>query len=182
MFCRFFILRPVLSIVISLVILLAGMVAIWASPIEQYPNIVPPSIQVSATFPGATSEVVAATVASPLENQISGISNMIYMTSTSANGSSSVSITVYFDIGTNLDARLGDVLNRVNAALPQLPTEVRNQGVTVQKSSPNMFMVLGVSAPSGKPDDIYVSNYTYRYIYPVLSQITGLGTNGTKLR
>ncbi len=174
MFCRFFILRPVLSIVISIIIVIAGAVAIWAAPISQYPDITPPRIVVNATFPGANSETLASSVAAPLEDQISGVSNMLYMVSSSANASNSVSITIYFDIGTDLNSVMSDVLNRINSALPQMPLSVQQQGVTVRKASPDMFLLINMYT-DGYPDKIFLSNYAYRYVYPVLSQINGVG-------
>ncbi|MFN8770131.1 MAG: efflux RND transporter permease subunit [Neisseriaceae bacterium] len=175
MFCRFFILRPVLSIVISIIIVISGIVAIWASPISQYPDITPPSIKITATFPGANSETLASSVAAPLEDQISGVSNMIYMVSSSANASNSVTITVYFDIGTDLNGVLSDLLNRINTAMPQMPEQVRQQGVIVRKSSPDLFLVIDMYTDNGYPDKIFLSNYAYRYVYPVLSQVNGVG-------
>ncbi len=175
MFCRFFILRPVLSIVISIIIVLAGLVAIWASPVSQYPDITPPSIKVTATFPGANSETLANSVAAPLEDQISGIANMIYMISASANASNSVTITVYFNIGTDLNGALSDLLNRINSAMPQMPSQVQQQGVIVRKSSPDLFLLVNMYADNGYPDKIFLSNYAYRYVYPVLSQVNGVG-------
>jgi hydrophobe/amphiphile efflux-1 (HAE1) family protein len=174
MFCKFFILRPVLSIVISIIIVIAGLVAILASPISQYPDITPPSIRVTAVFPGANSETIASTVASPLEDQISGITNMIYMTSSSANASNSVTITVYFEIGTDLNSALSDLLNRVNSAMPRMPIPVQQQGITVRKASPDLFLLVNFYT-DGYPDKIFLSNYVYRYIYPILSQVNGIG-------
>lgn len=174
MFCRFFILRPVLSITISLILLIAGSLAIWAAPVSQYPDITPPSIKISATFPGATSETLAAAVAAPLEDQISGVANMIYMQSSSANASNQVSITIYFNIGTNLNEIQSDVLNRINTAMPMMPLQVQQQGVTVRKASPDLFLVVNFYT-DGYPGIIYLSNYVYRYVYPVISQINGVG-------
>lgn len=174
MFCRFFILRPVLSIVISLIMVIAGGLAIWAAPVSQYPDITPPSIKISATFPGATSETLAAAVAAPLEDQISGVADMIYMQSSSANASNQVSITVYFNIGTNINEIQSDLLNRINTAMPMMPLQVQQQGVTVRKSSPDLFLVVNFYT-DGYPDIIYLSNYVYRYVYPVISQVNGVG-------
>ena len=162
MFCRFFILRPVLSIVISIIIVIAGGVAIWVAPISQYPDITPPSIKITATFPGANSETLANSVAAPLEDQISGVSNMIYMASSSANASNSVTITIYFDIGTDLNSVLSDVLNRINSAMPQMPLQVQQQGVIVRKSSPDLFLLINLYTDNGYPDKIFLSNYAYR--------------------
>jgi len=176
MFCRFFILRPVLSMVISIIIVLVGVVAILVSPVAQYPDITPPSIKVTATFPGANAETLANTVAAPLEDQMSGVSNMIYMQSSSANASNSVTLTIYFQIGTDLNAMLSDVLNRINTAMPQMPAQVQQQGVVVRKSSPDLFLIIGLYANNGYPDLLYLSNYVYRYVYPVISQVNGVGT------
>lgn len=174
MFCRFFILRPVLSIVISIIMVIAGATAIWAAPVAQYPDITPPRIIINATFPGANSQTLANTVAAPMEDQLSGVANMIYMQSSSANASNSVSIVIYFDIGTDLNAMLSDVLNRINTAMPQMPLEVQQQGVTVRKASPDLFLIINFYT-DGYPDHLYLSNYVYRYVYPVISQINGVG-------
>ncbi len=174
MFCKFFILRPVLSIVISIIIVLAGLTAIFASPVSQYPDITPPSIKITAIFPGANSETLASAVAAPLEDQISGVSNMIYMQSSSANASNSVTITVYFQIGTDLNNVLSDLLNRVNSAMPQMPVAVQQQGVIVRKVSPDLFLLVNLYT-DGYPDKIFLSNYAYRYVYPALSQVNGVG-------
>jgi len=153
---------------------IAGGLAIWAAPVSQYPDITPPSIKISATFPGATSETLAAAVAAPLEDQISGVADMIYMQSSSANASNQVSITVYFNIGTNINEIQSDLLNRINTAMPMMPLQVQQQGVTVRKSSPDLFLVVNFYT-DGYPDIIYLSNYVYRYVYPVISQVNGVG-------
>lgn len=175
MFCRFFILRPVLSTVIALVILLAGTVAIYYSPIEQYPNIVPPSITVTATFPGANSDAIANAIAAPIEDQMSGVQDMLYMQSSSANGSNTYTLNIYFQIGTDLNSVEADVLNRINTAMPQLPEQVQQQGVTVRMASPDLFLVIPFYSEGGYPSDLYVSNYVQRYIYPLLEQVPGVG-------
>jgi len=175
MISKAFISRPVLSIVLSIVIVIIGIAAIFASPVAQYPQIVPPSIVVTATFPGASAATLADTVASPLEDQLAGVSNELYMQSTSASTSGSVSITIYFQVGTNLNEVLGDVLNRVNSALPSLPTSVQSQGIVVRKKSPDIFMVIPFYPESSYPSDLTVSNYVYRYVVPVISQLPGVG-------
>ena len=175
MFCRFFILRPVLSIVVSIVIVIAGLVSMYASPIEQYPSIVPPCLNISVNFPGADAETIANAVAAPIEDQMSGVPGMIYMQSASANGSSSVSLNVYFDVGTDLKSVEADALNRINTALPQLPTQVQAQGVTMRMKNPDLFLVIPFYSEDGNPDLLYISNYVQRYIYPVLLQIPGIG-------
>ena len=119
MFCRFFILRPVLSMVISIIITIAGLISMAVSPIEQYPSIVPPCLNISVPFPGANSETIANAVAAPIEDQMSGVAGMIYMQSASQNGSNSLSLNVYFQTGTNLQLVEADALNRIQTALPQ---------------------------------------------------------------
>lgn len=175
MFCRFFILRPVLSIVLSLIILLAGGVAIWASPIEQYPNIVPPCLSITASFPGANSEAIANAVAAPIEDQMSGIADMIYMQSTSANGSNTVTLNVYFNVGVNLQLVEADAINRINTAMPQLPAQVQQQGVVVRLKNPDLFLVIPFYSKTGYPDLLFISNYVQRYIYPLVYQVPGVG-------
>lgn len=178
MFCRFFILRPVLSMVISIVIVLAGLVSMMVSPIEQYPNIVPPVLNITANFPGANSETIANAVAAPIEDQMSGVPGMIYMQSSSANGSSQMALNVYFQTGTNLEAVEADALNRINTALPQLPSQVQAQGIVMRMKNPDLFMVIPFYSDEGNPSKLYISNYVQRYIYPVLEQIPGVGVVG----
>ena len=175
MFCRFFILRPVLSMVISIVIVIAGLVAMATSPIEQYPNIVPPCLNISVTFPGANSETIANAVAAPIEDQMSGVPGMIYMQSSSANGSNSLSLNVYFQVGTDLKSIEADALNRINTAMPQLPVQVQNQGVTMRMKNPDLFLVIPFYSDNGNPDLLYISNYVQRYIYPLILQVPGVG-------
>ena len=175
MFCRFFILRPVLSIVVSIVIVIAGLVSMYASPIEQYPNIVPPCLNISVNFPGADAQTIANAVAAPIEDQMSGVPGMIYMQSASANGSSSSSLNVYFQVGTDLKSVEADALNRINTALPQLPTQVQAQGVVMRMKNPDLFLVIPFYSEDGNPDLLYISNYVQRYVYPVLLQIPGIG-------
>jgi len=134
MISKFFIDRPVFAAVLSIVIVLAGLVSMGALSIEQYPEIVPPEVVVEVTYPGASAEVIATTVATPLEQEINGVENMIYMRSSNSDAGS-MRISVYFDIGTDPDQATIDVNNRVQAALPRLPQEVRDQGVTAQKRS-----------------------------------------------
>ena len=175
MFSKFFILRPVLSIVISVVILIAGLVSMYASPIEQYPNIVPPTINISANFPGANAETIANAVAAPIEDQMSGVPGMLYMQSSSSNGSSSVSLNVYFEVGTDIKSIEADALNRVNTAYPQLPTQVQAQGIIMRLKSPDLFQIIPFYSESGNPNLFYISNYVQRFIYPQLLQIPGVG-------
>lgn len=161
--------------VISIVIVIAGLVSMSASSIEQYPNIVPPCLNISVNFPGANAETIANAVAAPIEDQMSGVPGMIYMQSSSANGSSSLSLNVYFAVGTDLKSVEADALNRINTAMPQLPTQVQNQGVTMRMKNPDLFLVIPFYSETGNPDLLYISNYVQRYIYPVLLQIPGIG-------
>lgn len=175
MFCRFFILRPVLSMVISIIITIAGLVAMAVSPIEQYPNIVPPNLNISAPFPGANSEVIADAVAAPIEDQMSGVPGMIYMQSSNQNGNSTMSLNVYFEVGTDLKTVEADALNRINTAMPQLPTQVQQQGVTMRMMNPDLFIVTPFYSETGNPNQLFISNYVQRYIYPLVLQIPGVG-------
>ena len=149
MISRFFILRPVFASVISIIIVLAGLVAIGALPVAQYPQIVPPEVVVQATYPGADAQTIASTVATPLEEQINGAEHMIYMRSTST-ASGTLSLSVYFDIGTDPDQATIDVNNRVQRAAALLPEEVTRQGVTVRKRSTSILQVLTMSSPGGR--------------------------------
>ncbi len=175
MFSRFFIERPVFSSVLSLLILLAGGVAIFVLPIDRYPEITPPTIQISATYPGADAETVATSVAAPIEQQLSGIENLIYFSSTSANNGS-VSITATFEIGTDQDIAAVDVQNRLSVAEPQLPSEVVRNGITVTKSSANILAVTTLQAEEGSGyDDIYLSNYATINLLDRIKRVEGVG-------
>ena len=175
MFCRFFIMRPVLSIVIAVIFLIAGFFAISASSIEQYPDIVPPSLSVTAVFPGANSEAIANAVAAPIEDQMSGVAHMIYMQSSSANGNSTYTLNIYFEVGTDIKQMEADVLNRINTAMPQLPVQVQQQGITVRMMNPDLFLVIPFYSDTGEVSSEYVSNYLQRYIYPLISQVPDVG-------
>src|SRR5512136_1426301 len=143
MFSRFFIERPIFAAVVSIIICIAGAVAIFVMPVEQYPTITPVQVTVSATYPGADSKTLADSVSAPIEAQINGVDNMLYMTSTSsANGQ--LTLTAYFSLETDPDIAQVQVQNRVNLAAPQLPTAVTQQGVSVQKKSSSIMMFIGV--------------------------------------
>jgi len=160
--------------VISLVIVLAGLLSIRALPIAQYPDIIPPEVNVTALYPGATPEVIAATVAAPLEQKINGVDDMLYMRSTSA-GDGSLSISVTFAVGTSPDQNTINVNNRVQAALTSLPEEVRRQGVTVTKKSSNILQVLALSSPNGRYDSVFMSNYALVNLIDELKRLPGVG-------
>ena len=174
MISKFFIDRPVFASVVAIVITLAGLVAMRVLPISQYPQIVPPEVVVSATFPGATAENVASTVAAPLEQQINGVERMLYMQSTST-GSGTISLSVTFEIGTNPDQNAINVNNRVQRALPLLPAEVQRQGLVVQKRSTSILQVLTMSSPDNRYDTIFISNYALVNVLDELRRLPGVG-------
>ncbi|HYY83429.1 MAG TPA: multidrug efflux RND transporter permease subunit, partial [Beijerinckiaceae bacterium] len=171
---RFFIDRPVFATVLSLVIVLAGLLAMRALPISQYPQIVPPEVVVTATYPGANAQTIAETVAAPLEQQINGVENMLYMRSTST-GSGTLNLSISFAIGTNPDQATINVNNRVQRATVLLPEEVRRQGVTVNKRSSSILQVLAMSSPGGRYDTIFISNYALINVIDELRRTPGVG-------
>ncbi len=175
MFSKFFIERPIFATVISLIIVLAGLVAMKVLPVEQYPNIVPTEIQISAVYPGATAEVLADTVAAPLEQEINGVKNMIYMYS-NATSSGYLTIGVVFDIGTDPDQATIDVNNKVQAASSKLPPEVTKQGVTVEQKSNSILQVITMRSTSKQYDTVYVSNYALLNVLDEIKRIKGVGS------
>ncbi len=175
MFSKFFIERPIFATVISLIIVLAGLVAMKVLPVEQYPNIVPTEIQISAVYPGATAEVLADTVAAPLEQEINGVKNMIYMYS-NATSSGYLTIGVVFDIGTDPDQATIDVNNKVQAASSKLPPEVTKQGVTVEQKSNSILQVITMRSASKQYDTVYVSNYALLNVLDEIKRIKGVGS------
>ncbi len=174
MFSKFFIERPIFAIVVSLIICIAGALALSQLPVEQYPDMSPVQITVSAQYPGADAKTLADSVASPLENQINGIDNMLYMTSSSSS-SGQLQLTVYFDIGTDPDIAQVQVQNRVNIAAPQLPSEVTQNGVQVEKESSSMLMMIGIYGDPERYSADYVSNYANVYILDALKRVPGAG-------
>jgi multidrug efflux pump len=174
MISKFFIDRPVFASVISIIIVLAGLLAMRALPVEQYPEIVPPEVTVVATYPGASAESIASTVAAPLEQQINGVEKMLYMRSTST-GSGTLNLTVTFQIGTDPDQATINVNNRVQRALALLPLEVQRLGVQVQKRSSSILEVIAMSSPNGRYDTIFVSNYALINVIDELRRTPGVG-------
>jgi HAE1 family hydrophobic/amphiphilic exporter-1 len=174
MFSKFFIERPIFASVISIVIVIAGVVAFGVLPVAQYPEITPPTVEVSTIYPGGNARVVAETIAAPIEQQVNGVENMIYMSSTSASDGS-YKLTVTFEIGTDLDMAQVLVQNRVKLAEPNLPEEVKRQGVNTKKKSTNIVQFISLYSPDGRYDELYLSNYATLRLRDLLSRINGVG-------
>ncbi len=174
MFSRFFIERPIFATVVSLIIVIAGLVSIKALPVSQYPTITPVQIQVTTTYPGADSKTVGDSVAAPIEAQINGVDNMLYMISTSSN-TGQLTITVYFTLDSDPDIDQVQVQNRVNLAMPQLPSAVVQYGVSVQKKSSTLLMIVGVSNRDGRYSPQYVTNYANVYVLDAVKRVNGAG-------
>ena len=172
-FVNFFIHRPIFATVLSLLMLVAGGVALFVLPIDQYPSITPPTIQVNAVYPGANAETIAQTVGIPIEQQVNGVDNMIYMSSTSSS-SGSYQLTVTFEVGTDIDMAAVLVQNRVNIAMNSLPSEVVQQGVTVQKQSSNIVLFITLTGDSIY-DQLYLSNYAQLQLVDQLTRTPGVG-------
>ncbi len=172
MLSHFFIDRPIFSIVIALVICIGGGVAMFELPIAQYPQITPIQIQVTATYPGANGTLVAQNVGAPIEQQVNGANNMLYMSSTSSS-TGNYTLTIYFDIDTDPSLAQVDVQNRVNQALPQLPQSVQSQGVSVEQKTSTFLMVLAFYSPDGRYDPDFISNYTNVQVLSTINRIPG---------
>src|SRR6202045_4818647 len=170
---HFFIDRPIFAAVISIVFVILGAVSFVRLPIAQYPEIAPPLISVTGQYPGASAEVVAATVVTPIEQQINGVENMIYIASNST-ADGRFTIAVSFELGTNLDIAQVQVQNRCAIANPRLPVDVRNIGVTVQKASPDLMMVVHLYSPDKSRDTLFISNYAKLEIKDTLTRIDGV--------
>ncbi|MEP6733229.1 MAG: multidrug efflux RND transporter permease subunit [bacterium] len=173
-FSRFFIDRPVFAVVLSLAVLAAGLISIFALPISEYPEVAPPTIVVRAAYPGANPSVLAQTVGTPLEDALNGVERMLYM-NTSATADGALSLTVTFEIGTNVDLAQVQVQNRVSQALARLPEEVRAIGVTTEKSSPDITMVVNLVSPDGRYDPVYLRNYALLNVRNDLARLKGAG-------
>ena len=175
---HFFIDRPIFAAVISVIFVILGSVSFFRLPIAQYPEIAPPLISVTGQYPGASAEVVASTVVTPMEEQINGVENMIYMASNST-ADGRFSIAVSFDLGTNLDIAQVQVQNRVAIAQPRLPADVRNIGVTVQKSSPDLMMVVHLYSPDHSRSALFISNYATLEVTDAVTRVDGVGRSSS---
>jgi multidrug efflux pump len=171
---KFFITRPIFASVLSIIIVLAGLAAAFQLPVAQYPQIAPPTVTITASYPGANAETLAKTVAAPIEEQLSGVDNLLYFNS-SADSSGTLVITATFDVGTDVDKATFNVSNRVNIATPRLPDEVRRNGVIVQKKSNDILLVVMLTSKDPKHDRLYLSNYATLNILDELKRVKGVG-------
>jgi multidrug efflux pump len=173
-FSRFFVDKPIFAAVLSIIVFVGGLIAIFKLPISEYPNVVPPSVVVRAQYPGADPKVIAETVAAPLEEQINGVEDMIYMSSQNTSDGA-LKLTVTFKIGTNVKQAETEVQNRVQRALPRLPEEVRQLGVTTVRSSPSLTMVVHLVSPDDTYDELYLRNYAVLNVKDQLARLSGMG-------
>ena len=173
MISRFFIDRPIFATVLSFIITLIGGISLFYLPIAQYPRITPPAVVVSISYPGASAQVLAETVAAPVEQQVNGVQGMLYMSSQMGNDGT-YSLTVTFDIGVDLKTALVMVQNRVTLALPLLPSQVQNQGITIRKKTPDILMMVNFYSPDGRYDQIYLSNYATIFVKDELLRVEGV--------
>src|SRR5262245_43130904 len=174
MLSRFFIDRPIGAWVVFFLIIILGLVALTQLPISQYPVVTPPTISVTATYPGADARTVAETVATPIETEINGVERMLYMSSQCTNDGQ-MNLTVTFELGTDLDMAQVLVQNRVAIAQPKLPEDVRRQGVTTKKKSPAILLCINLVSPDDRYDQLYLSNYATLYIKDAIARIKGVG-------
>src|SRR5262245_49895061 len=173
-FSHFFIRRPIFAAVLSIVIVLVGSIAVFRLPIAQYPEIAPPTVAVRAVYPGANPKVLAETVATPIEQEINGVENMLYMSSTSTSDGV-MTMTITFKLGTDLNIAQVLVQNRVAIALPKLPEEVRRLGVTTTKKSSDLTMVAHLVSPDDSRDELYLANYAFLQVRDQLARLPGVG-------
>src|SRR5205823_2791842 len=173
-FSRFFIDRPIFAAVLSIVIFIGGLISMFGLPVSEYPEVVPPSVVVRAVYPGANPRTLSEAVATPLEEQINGVENMLYMSS-QATSDGVLTLTVTFRVGTDADLAQVQVQNRVSQALPRLPDEVRQLGVTTVKSSPNFIMVVHLVSPDNRYNIVYLRNYGLLQVKDVIGRIPGVG-------
>src|SRR5262245_34155972 len=173
MFCRFFIDRPIFASVLSLVVTLAGGIAAFQLALAPYPPVTPPTVQVDCNYPGADAKVVSETIAAPIEQQVNGVQDMLYMSSQSTSDGS-YTLTVTFRPGVELNLAQVLVQNRVSLALPQLPDVVRATGVLTRKRSPDILLVASLNSPDGRYDQLYLSNYALMHIKDELSRLPGI--------
>src|SRR5688572_22853624 len=171
---RFFVDRPVFATVLSILIVIVGLIALWTLPITEYPEVAPPTIVVRATYPGAGPEVIAQTVATPIEQEINGVENMLYMSS-QATTDGQMQLTITFRLGTDLDKAQVQVENRVAVAEPRFPEEVRQIGIVTEKSSPDLLMVVHLLSPENRYDEIYIGNYALLNVRDLLARLDGVG-------
>jgi len=174
MFVRFFIDRPIFASVVAIIILMVGVLSLFALPIAQYPQISPPSVRVTASYTGADAQTVEQSVATPIEEQVNGAQDMMYMSSISSNDGS-MNLTVTFDLGRDLELATVDVQNRVNLALQQLPQEVRNTGVQVKKQSPEFVLIISLTSDQPQFDSLFLNNYAKINLYDAIKRIEGVG-------
>ena len=174
MFSNFFINRPIFAMVISIVMTIAGAISILRLPVVQYPPITPPTVRVTASYPGANAKTVEECVAAPIEQQVNGIKGMIYMSSKSSNDGN-YTLDVYFEVGYSLDIGAVDVQNRVGLAEAQLPSEVTRQGININKQSPDILMAINLISPNGAYDDLYLSNYALINLKDNIARVNGVG-------
>src|SRR5216117_1294784 len=173
-FSHFFINRPIFAAVLSIVIVIVGGLAVFRLPVAQFPNIVPPTVVVTARYPGANPQVLADTVASPIEQEVNGVENMLYMSAQCA-ADGTMNLTITFKLGTDIDKAQVQVQNRVAVAEPKLPEEVRRLGVTTAKRSPDITLVVNLISPNGRYDKLYIDNYSYLQVKDALARLPGVG-------
>ena len=173
MFSAFFIGRPKFAFVISIVVVLAGLIAIRSIPVAEFPEIAPPQVQVTASYPGADAQVVQEAVAAPIEAEVNGVDGMLHMSSTSSNGGS-YTLTITFAVGTDPDLAAVNVQNRVAIAQPRLPQDVVRQGIITRKQSSNMLMVVNLTSPQGTRDGLFLSNYASTHLQDPLARLDGV--------